>query len=124
MLLVARDLAVLYGKKGMREKAAELACHVVARASPLAVAQSSDKTLQALADLCGQSGNMSAAIPFYRAALASRRDQYGDDHPKTASCVVGLAKIHGNLGDDGRARLLLEKAKIVRETENFNDTAG
>lgn len=121
MLLVARDLADLHEKKGRSEKASELAGRVVALASPLAVAQSGDKTLGALADLCDQSGNISTAVPFYRAALASRRDQYGDSHPKTVSCAVQLAKIHGRLGDNGKARELLEKVGFVREAGNLND---
>lgn len=114
MLLVARDLAAFYEKKGRGEEAVEIANRAVAGANPLAVARSSDKTLQALADLCGRARRLSVAIPFYRSALASRRDQYGDRHPKTASCIAGLAEIYRKLGNDGKARLLLEKARFAR----------
>ena len=102
----------------------KIASRVVARANPLAVARSSDKTLKALADLCGKVGRLSAAIPFYRSALASRRDQYGDRHSKTASCIAGLAEIHRKLGNDGKARLLLEKARFARAAGNSGGAAA
>jgi tetratricopeptide (TPR) repeat protein len=121
MLLVARDLADFYGKKGRDEEAVKLAGGVVASANPLAVAGSSDKTLGALAELCGKAGRLSVAIPFYRSALASRRDQYGDRHPKTAACIAGLVEIHRKLGDNGKARQLLEKAGFVREAGSRDD---
>lgn len=124
MLLVARDLVAFHEKKGRHEEGAALASRVVDSASPLAVAQSSDKTLRALADLCGISGRLSAAIPFYRSALASRRDQYGDRHPKTASCIAGLAEIHRKLGDNGKARQFLEKARFARQSGNRDGNAA
>lgn len=124
MLLVARDLAVFYEKKGRGDEAMEIASRAVARANPLAVARSSDKTLQALADLCGKAGRLSAAIPFFRSALASRRGQYGDRHPKTASCIAGFAEIHRKLGNHGKARLLLEKFRFVRAAGNSGGAAA
>jgi tetratricopeptide (TPR) repeat protein len=124
MLLVTRDLAVFYEKKGRGEEAVEIANRAVACANPLAVALCSDKTLQALAELCGKAGRLSVAIPFYRSALASRRDQYGDRHPKTASCIAGLAEIHRKLGDNGKAHLLLEKASFVRAAGNSGGAAA
>lgn len=114
MLLVARDLAALCQKKGGGEEMVEIANRAIACANPPAVARASDKTLQALADLCGMAGRLPAAIPFFRSALASRRDQYGDGHPKTASCIAGLAEIHHKLGDNGTASLMLEKARSDR----------
>jgi tetratricopeptide (TPR) repeat protein len=124
MLLVASDLATFYEKKGRGEEAAEIASRVVTSANPDAVARSSDKTLRALADLCGKVGCLSAAIPFFRSALASRRDQYGDRHSKTASCIAGLAEIHRKLGNDGKARLLLEKARFARAAGNSGGAAA
>ena len=124
MLLVARDLVAFYEKKGRGDEAMEIASRAVARANLLAVARSSDKTLQALADLCGKAGRLSVAIPFFRSALASRRDQYGDRHPKMASCIAGLAEIHRKLGDNGKARLLLEKARFVRAAGNSGGAAA
>lgn len=114
MLLVARDLAVLYETKGLNKEMATLANRIVACANPLAVARSGDRTLQALAELCGKAGRLQAAIPFYRFALDSRRDQYGDRHPRTTACVDALEKIHRKLGDAGKARLLLERADMTR----------
>ena len=113
MLLVARDLAEFYEKKGRCEEMTELASHAIACANPHAVARSGDRTLQALAELCGKAGRLPVAIPFYRSALASRRDQYGDQHPRTAACIAGLAEIHRKLGDEGKARLLLGKAGLT-----------
>ena len=124
MLLVARDLAAYYRRKGRAEDMAKLASRIVARANPPAVARSGDKTLQALADLCGMAGRLSAAIPFYQSALDSRREQYGDGHPKTAACIAGLAEIHRKLGDAGKARQMFAKARLVRKAVSSVDAVA
>jgi len=103
MLLVARDLAEFYEKKGRCEEMTELAGRVIARVDHDAVAQSGDKTLQALADLCCKAGRLHLSIQFYRSALASRRDKFGARHPKTLACAAGLAKAHRRLGVEGEA---------------------
>lgn len=118
MLLVARDLAAFYERKGRGAEMAKLAGRIVGRADRAAIARSGDKTLRALADLCGMVGRLSAAIPFYQSALESRREQYGDRHPKTAACSAGLAALHRKLGDAGKAHLLREEARTVREVRS------
>lgn len=123
MLLVARDLAEFYEKKGRCEEMTELASRVIARVDHDAVAHSGDKTLQALADLCRKAGRLHLSIPFYRSALASRRDQYGDRHPKTLACIAGLAKIHRRLRDEGKAGRLPEKSGFVCNAGDVEDTA-
>lgn len=124
MLLVARDLAAFYGRKGRGGDMTKLAGRIVARADAPAIARSGDKTLQALADLYGMVGRLSAAIPFYQSALESRREQYGDRHPKTAACIAGLAKLHRKLGDTGKAHRLREEARTVREARGSDGIAA
>jgi tetratricopeptide (TPR) repeat protein len=115
MVLVAHDLAGLYGKQGRVEEMRSLAHRVVASISASAIAQSNDKTLRRVADLFGMTGRLRAAIPFYRSALACRREMCGDRHPKTAGCLAGLAEIHRQLGDIETSRSLLTEARFVRK---------
>lgn len=89
---------------------AEMARRALARADPGAVAQSGDRTLQALAVLGEAAGHLDAAIPFFRAATAFRRDRYGDRHSRTAFCIAALADIYRRTGDAGKAERLLERA--------------
>ena len=118
MLLVARDLAAFYERKGRGAEMAKLAGRIVGRADRAAVARSGDKTLRALADLCGMVGRLSAAIPFYQSALESRRELYGDRHPKTAACSAGLARLHRKLGAAGKAQLPRGETRTVREAQS------
>lgn len=116
MVLVAQELAELYGKQGRAEEMRSLARRVIACINAPAIAQSNNKTLRRVADLCGKAGRLRAAIPFYRSALACRRDLCGDGDPKTAECLAGLAEIHRQLGDFETSRGLLAKARLVHET--------
>lgn len=115
MVLVTQDLAGLYAKQGRAEEMRNLARRVIACISPLAIAQSSNKTLRSVADLCDKAGRLRAAIPFYRSALSCRRDLCGDSDPKTLECLAGLAEIYGKLGDFETSQNLLTQTRHSRE---------
>jgi len=116
MVLVAQDLAELYGKQDREDEMCDLARRVVACISPAAIAQSNDKTLCRVADLCGKAGRLRVAVPFYRSALAWRRAMFGDSHPKIANCLAGLAGIYRQLGESETSRGFLTQARLVRES--------
>jgi tetratricopeptide (TPR) repeat protein len=124
MVLVAQDLAELYEKQGRVEEMRCLARRVVACISPPAIAQSNDKSLRRVAHLCGKTGHLRDAIPFYRSALACRRDMCGDNHSKIARCLAGLADIHRQLGDLETSRGLLAQARLVREAGKMVEAAA
>jgi tetratricopeptide (TPR) repeat protein len=102
MLIVACDLAAHRQQKGDGDPGLkQFGKQIVDLADLPAVARSGDRTLRALAELCGIADCLSTAVPFFEAALVSRREQFGEEHPKTRSCSDALAEIFSRLASVG-----------------------
>lgn len=60
-------------------------------------------------------GNLEAALPFARRALAIREKALGPDHPDTALSLNNLAFLHYDEGNVTEAARLMRRALAIRE---------
>jgi tetratricopeptide (TPR) repeat protein len=111
--MIAMRLADLYRSQG-RYKAAEELCFQVLgseRAGQSRLARS--RLHVCLADLYRREGRFAAAEQAYLAAIAHRREIFGDRHPKTVQILPRLADVWRQLGRHGEADALSRQANAV-----------
>jgi tetratricopeptide (TPR) repeat protein len=72
-------------------------------------------SLNNLASLLYEQGDLAGARPLYERALAIRQKVLGSDHARTASSLDNLASLLQAQGDDAVARPLYERALAIRE---------
>jgi len=111
--VIAMRLIDLYRSQGRYTEAEKLCFRVLAskRAGRSRIARS--RIHVCLADLYRRQGRFAAAARAYRAAIAHRRQIFGDRHPKTAQILPQLADMCRRLGRHGEADYLSRQANAV-----------
>ena len=72
-------------------------------------------SLNNLAVLLSDEGDLAGARPLHERALAIREKALGPEHPDTATSLNNLANLLQNQGDLARARPLYERALAIYE---------
>jgi tetratricopeptide (TPR) repeat protein len=118
----ATSLVILYENQGRYDEARQLCERVIGQIDPAEAAVANDQTLSHLKDICRRAGQLHRATELYREAMTYRRQVFGNVHGKVAACIAGLAETYLDIGDDARARSLLQRAISMAEEAGDDST--
>jgi tetratricopeptide (TPR) repeat protein len=106
----------IHGRAGYREAQPLLERALVIRERTLGPEHlDTGQSLNSLAHLLQDQGDLAGAWPLFHRALAITEKAVGPEHPNTAVCVNHLAGLLQDQGDLAGARPLFERALAIRE---------
>ncbi|MEN8195916.1 MAG: tetratricopeptide repeat protein [Pseudomonadota bacterium] len=90
---ISAKMIALYEEMGNAHEAEKLRHRVVDGLDRKSAADSSIHALDRLAEICLRAGRSADALAIYEAALARRRQAFGDVHERVSECLVALTRL-------------------------------
>jgi tetratricopeptide (TPR) repeat protein len=90
---ISAKMIALYEEMGNAYEAEKLRHRVVDGLDRKSAADGSIHALDRLAEICLRAGRSADALAIYEAALARRRQAFGDIHERVSECLVALTRL-------------------------------
>ena len=112
-IAVSARMIGLYEEMGNSRQADELRNRIIDGLDRDSAADGSVHALTRVAEICLQAGRASDALAIYEAALARRRQAFGDSHQRVNECLIALMRLRA------RVRRLAEAAAACEGVPAF-----
>lgn len=94
---ISAKMICLYEEMGNTYEAEKLRHRVIDGLDRQSAADSSVHSLDRVAEICLQAGRSSDALAIFEAALARRRQVFGDVHHRANECLVALTRLRARI---------------------------